>query len=368
MICPITRTVFRAFGKKRKEKLKMKKFYLAVFVLAVFFAANTYAAQYTMKIASSNPADPLAMPASAACAIFQAKVAEYTNGRVEVKIFPDGQLGDQLSGLQQVKTGEIQGNEIAMGIMANLYPEIAFTDLPYIIPDMKVAQDLYKRDNPFMKTILQDMEKKTGVGILFFAPQAYRNLSTTKKQVKSVKDLKDLKIRTMQVKMHIDMFNAAGAQAVPVPWLEVYTSLQTGVVDGQENPIATINAMHFYEVQKYITLTRHVHLVGAVTYNVKWLKSLPADLQVAIMKAAAESSVGSEALAVIYDVSNAESMQKRGVVIYEPTPAEIQGFKQAMQPAAFKWYTNKIKNGDKILNDLQKEIQRLQDSYKNLIY
>lgn len=326
------------------------------------------AADHVMKIASGNPADPMALPASASLAIFEDKVEEYTNGAVDVQIFPDGQLGDQLSGLQQVRSGELQASELAMGVMGNLYPAITFTDLPYIMPDMAVAQRFYSRDNPFMKEMLADMEEEVGVGILFFTPQAYRQLSTAETQVKSVDDLEGVKMRTMQVRPHIEMFNAAGAQATPVPWLEVYTSLQTGVVDGQENPLATIRAMNFQEVQDYITLTKHVHLVGAVTYNVEWFDGLEPELQTAIMKAGEEASVGAMALAPLKDIQDAEWLQEQGVEIYTPTAEELDGFRQALQPAAFDWFESNVDNGAEILSDVQAEIQRIQDSFGELVY
>ena len=137
---------------------------LAVFALGIA-PSPAGQAKYVMKIATGTPADPMSLPASAALAIFEAKAELYTNGAVDVQIFPDGQLGDQLSGLQQVRSGELQGSELAMGVMANLFPKITFTDLPYVMPDMKVAQELYRRDNPFMKPILEELQTETGVGI-----------------------------------------------------------------------------------------------------------------------------------------------------------------------------------------------------------
>ena len=341
---------------------------LAVAATCVSPVSQSVAADYVMKIATGTPADPMAMPASAALAIFEDKAELYTGGRVDVQIFPDGQLGDQLSGLQQVKSGEIQGSELAMGVMANLFPKITFTDLPYVMPDMKVAQELYRRDNPFMKKILKELQDKTGVGILFFSPQAYRHLTNSKRPVKALEDMKGLKVRTMQVKPHILMFNAAGAQATPVPWLEVYTSLQTGVVDGQENPLATIRASNFHEVQKYITLTQHVHLVGAVTFNVEWFKSLPEDVQYALMKAGDEARVGSEALAPLYDIVNAKWLREKGIEIDQPTSDEIAKFKAVMQPPAFDWFKKNVDGGAALLDDLQKEIERIQAGYKELVY
>ncbi|MDR1519058.1 MAG: TRAP transporter substrate-binding protein [Planctomycetota bacterium] len=349
-------------------RVNSRWFLCALLISGAVFAGPAGAAQYIMKIASGNPANPMALPASSGLAIFEAKAELYTNGAVDVQVFPDGQLGDQLSGLQQVKSGELQGDELAMGVMANLFPKITFTDLPYVMPDMKVAQDLYRRDNPFLKPILKELEDKTGVGILFFMPQAYRHVTNSKRLVKNTADIKGLKIRTMQVRPHILMFNAAGAQATPIPWLEVYTSLQTGVVDGQENPLATIRSSNYQEVQKYITLTGHVHLVGAVVYNVEWFKKLPRDIQYAVMKAADEARVGPEAIAPLYDIIDAKTLTDAGMQIYQPTPAELKEFKDAMQPPAFQWFKENVEGGARVLEDLDKEIKRIQDSYNNLIY
>jgi C4-dicarboxylate-binding protein DctP len=321
-----------------------------------------------MKIATGTPANPMTMPAAASLGIFESKAELYTNGAVDVQVFPDGQLGDQLSGLQQVKSGELQGSELAMGVMANLFPKITFTDLPYVMPDMKVAQDLYRRDNPFMKGILKELQDKTGVGILFFSPQAYRHVTNSKRLVKKMADMKGLKIRTMQVRPHILMFNATGAQATPIPWMELYASLQTGVADGQENPFATIRAQNYQEVQKYITLTGHVHLVGAVVYNVEWFNALPKDIQLGIMKAADEAKVGSEALAPLYDVIDAKFLAEKGMEIYQPTPDELDEFKRTMQPPAFDWFRTNVEGGAQVLENLQKEIDRIQNSYNELIY
>lgn len=331
-------------------------------------AMPVHAADFTMKIASGTPADPLALPASASLAIFEAKAEEYTGGRLDVQVFPDGQLGDQLSGLQQVKSGELQGSELAMGVLGNLFPKITFTDLPYVMPDMAVAQVLYRRDNPFMKGILQEMEDETGVGVLFFSPQAYRQLTTRGTQVKTVQDLEGVKVRTMQVKPHIDMFNATGASATPIPWLEVYTSLQTGVVDGQENPLATIRSSNFNEVQDYVTLTSHVHLVGAVTYNVEWFDGLPEDIQLAILKAGQEASVGAEALAPLYDIINSKWLAENGVEIYQPTLEEIAEYKAVMQPPAFAWFEKNIDGGADVLAELDTEISRIQNGFTALKY
>ena len=336
--------------------------------VAACLAGTAPAAQYVMKIATGTPANPMALPASAALAIFEAKAELYTNGAVDVQVFSDGQLGDQLSGLQQVKSGELQGSELAMGVMANLYPKITFTDLPYVMPDMKVAQELYKRDNPFIKPILKDLQEKTGVGILFFSPQAYRHVTNSKRLVKTVEDMKALKIRTMQVRPHILMFNATGAQATPIPWLEVYASLQTGVVDGQENPLATIRASNYQEVQKYITLTGHVHLVGAVVYNVEWMNGLPKEIQYGLMKAADEARVGSEAIAPLYDIIDAKFLTEKGMQIYQPTPEQMAEFKKVMQPPAFDWFKQNVEGGADVLDGLQKEIDRIQKGYEELVY
>jgi len=287
-----------------------------------------------------------------------------------VKLFPNGQLGDQLSMLQQVKTGELEMAGIAGAPLASaLYPPFSIFSLPYLVKDHKIAEDLLVMDNPFVKYIVSDLKEKTGVSILTIAPQGFRNLTNNVRPIKSPEDLKGLKIRTMQVTPHIKMINSAGANAVPVPWLELYSALETGVVDGQENPLALIKSMHYDEVQDYLTISKHVLLSGIRVYNVEWFESLPKDLQVAIIKAAEHARSSDFGLNNIMDALLLEEFdQSSKINVYIPTSEEINMFKEAMQPAAFNWFFEEVEEGEELIEMLNAEIDKIEERYINLIY
>ena len=101
---------------------------------------------------------------------------------------------------------------------------------------------------------------------------------------------------------------------------------------------------------------------------VEWFNKLPRDLQVAVMKAADEASVGAEAIAPLYDIIDSETLTKKGMQIYAPTANQLAEFKRIMQPPAFRWYKKKVRHGDQILRDLQAEIRRIQNGFEDLIY
>ena len=145
----------------------------------------------------------------------------------------------------------------------------------------------------------------------------------------------------MEVPAHIAMVNATGALATPVPWLELYTSLQTGLVDGQENPLASIQSASLQEVQSHITFSGHVLNVGAVVYNAEWFNGLPEDVQLAILKAGKEAAAASEAFATVGDIVNRSAVEDSGVTFYTPTAEELESFRSTMQPAAFQWFVEK---------------------------
>jgi tripartite ATP-independent transporter DctP family solute receptor len=353
-----------------KKMTKRIYLYLAlVLVVGMAISISCLASEprYVIKLASGNSGNPMAMPASAGVNIFAQKVEEYSDGQAVVKVFPDGQLGDQVSCLQQVKSGQIQIVELAADLLSNIYPPMGFVSLPYLLPNLQVAGDILKRDNPFVKGLLSKMAAKSGVSVLTFYPQSCRQITNNKRLVKTVDDLKGLKIRTMQVKPHIAMFNATGAQAVPIPWLETYTSLQTGVVDGEENPLSTIKQSNFQEVQRYMTLTNHVLLIGGLAYNVKWFNSLPTNIRLALVRAGDESSVGVHALAILYDRLIYDEFVKKGIKLYTPTAKEIAGFKKVMQPAAFKWYYDNVPDGKQLLKQLDIEVKIAEKNYNKLL-
>jgi C4-dicarboxylate-binding protein DctP len=325
--------------------------------------------KYIIRAAHMDPPDPMGQVNAAFFAVFKDKIEELTGGEVEVDLFPSGQLGNDAQMYKEVKAGNIEMSGAGAGSLGSaLYPPISIFELPFLFPDNKIAIDVLTLDNPFVKELVEGFKKETGLGILAVIPQSFRNLTNNVRPIKTPDDLKGLKIRTQQIPAHMKMVEATGAHSVPIAYTELYTSLQTGVVDGQENPLSNIVAMHFYEVQKYLTLSKHALNCSVPIYNVKWFESLPEDIQIKIMKAAEAARVSSSGLSHVSDVVNLEKVKEAGLEVCVPGPEELTEFKKIMQPDALELFKDQVKGGAELLSKLEKEIEKAEQRYKNLIY
>jgi len=355
---------------RRFNKLSVLLIVSILFVL-ICGSTNIFAegAKYTIRVATMDSPYPAGGPYAAFWIVFKDKVEAFTGGEVEVKIFFSGQLGDDLHSYREVRAGNLEMSSAGAGSLGSaIYAPISIFELPYLFPDNKIAIDVLKLDNSFVKELVEGLKKESGMGILCITPQSFRHLTNNVRPIKKVGDLKGLKIRTMQVPAHMKMIEAAGAQVVPIAFTELYTSLQTGVIDGQENPLANIVSKHFDEVQKYLTLSQHVINCVVPIYNDKWFKSLPNDIQIKILKAAEVARVTSSGLSHLSDVVDLEKLKESGMEVYVPSPEEIVEFKKVMQPDALELYKSQVKGGDELLSKLEKEIEKAEQRYKNLVY
>jgi TRAP-type C4-dicarboxylate transport system substrate-binding protein len=203
-----------------------------------------------------------------------------------------------------------------------------------------------------------DMVKKNGVRILAAVPAGYRHLTNNRKLVKTPADLKGLKIRTMNAPAHTKAWQAAGANPTPMSFAEVYNGLQTGVIDGQENPIPVILGNSLLEVQKYLTLTRHVISVSLLVMNEKSYQRLSPMQQLHVDRASE--------LYYWSQITNGEmhtNLQIQRIKdnklceLYNPTAAEIEEFRKVMQPAARQFIETRIED-QRFLDLLFEEIKK----------
>lgn len=227
--------------------------------VALGLALSPAAAQKVIKLSHLNPADPIQSHSGAMTSVFKSLVEAGTNGSVTVELFPDGQLGKDNEVIQMTNDGVIQSNISSAGGVAQHYPLVGVFDVPFAFPNISVAHQVIDLDNAFGRKFADDLEAKTGLKVLglldsggFFA------LSNSKRPITSVEDMKDLRIRTMTLPTHEAIISSLGGKPTPLPWPEVYTALQTGVADGQMNPIPIIAFAKFDEVQGYLSLTNHI--------------------------------------------------------------------------------------------------------------
>lgn len=221
--------------------------------------------------------------------VFLLKVAdlvkERTNGAVEFQIFPSGQLGSQREMTEGVQLGTIQATVSPAAFLGGFNPTVSILDIPFLLPAN--ADDAQKlRDGAFGAALLDSFSAKGVVGVALW-PNGLKNF-TSNKPLDDLDAFSGQKFRVMDSKILIEQFVALGASAIALPFGELYTSLQTGVVDGQENPLDTIQRMKFHEVQQYLVVSEHGAMEDVVLFNPAWWNSLPEEHQKTIKDAFAE--------------------------------------------------------------------------------
>lgn len=209
-------------------------------------------------------------------------VADKTNGAVEFQLFPQAQLGGQREMTEGVQLGSIEATVSPAAFLGGFNATVSILDIPFLLPaDEDAAQSL--RDGPFGQALLKSFDSK-GVEAIALWPNGRKNF-TSNKSLDDVAAFAGQKFRVMDSKILIEQFDALGASAIALPFGELYTSLQTGVVDGQENPLDTIQRMKFYEVQKHLVLSEHGAMEDVVLFNPGWWASIGADNQAIIIDA-----------------------------------------------------------------------------------
>lgn len=278
--------------------------------------------------------------------VFKNMVESLTNGKVAVELFPAMSLADAKTSMEMVKSGSIEMSTTT-GTAASIYPAIQVINLPYVFKSDEIAWHVFD-NSKFWKDLSDDFEKKNGVKILAMGQNGTRHFTNSKRPIRTPADMKGLKFRVMQSPIYVTMVQALGASATPLAHAEIYTSCQTGVVDGQENPVWNIAANKWYEVQKYITLDGHVWSENMVMINSRFFNRLPPAYQRAIRIAAfhgQNADRASEALAT--RVLDFDTL-KANMEVYAPSPAELEEFKKAAMPT-YDWLRKQI--GDKVVDD-----------------
>jgi len=328
-----------------------------LFSLATLTLSNVTSAkeEYVIKYGHAALADPLAQSSPAYALVFKTQLEKLSGGRIRVDVYPNGQLGNLRSLVQQVRKGTIQMADISSGIMASLYyPQLEILDMPYVFSSRVTARMVLDTENPFTKKLVEDCAEKTGIRILSLPPFGFRHMTNNVREIRKPDDLKGLKMRTMEVVPHRKLMELYGAAPLPIPWLELYTSLQTKVVDGEEQTLQNIVMGKLYQVQKYLSLTQHVMGVGGYLCNEKFYQSLPDELKRALIEAEKIARLTYEGYGELLDTLALERLKSHGMQIYVPTPQELKIFKDRAFPEIRKWMEKKY--GKKLVTEFLEAI------------
>ncbi len=308
---------------------------LAATVLTLAIALSPAAAEKVIKLSHLNPTDPLNNNSGAITAVFKALVEAGSNGTLKVQLFPDGQLGKDAEVIQQVKDGVIQSCVSSAGGVAQHYPLVGVFDVPFAFPNIAVVHEVMDLNNPFGQKFAADVQNKTGlkvIGLLdsggFFA------ITNSKRPIATVGDMDGLRIRTMTLPTHEAIISSLGGRPTPLPWPEVYTALQTGVADGQMNPIPIIAFARFDEVQQYLTLTNHIITPYVWFMNAEFYDSLTDDERYVVDYAARAAVDAGRGISRIIEASDRGLPRLAAKMeINSLPPAELIEFAKASQPA-----------------------------------
>jgi len=221
-----------------------------------------------------------------AAKVFVDEVAKRSGGKMKVRAIGAAALGPD-NQMQQALIGGAQ--EMMVGSTATLVgisKEMALWDTPFLFNNVKEADAVL--DGPVGQKVIDKLSEKGLVGLVYWE-NGFRNLTNSKRPVTRMEDLGGVKLRVMQNNVYLDSFKALGANAVPLPFSELFSALETNTVDGQENPFNTVLSSKFYEVQKYLSITNHVYSPWIVTVSKKWWDQLSKDEQKVLRDAAVAS-------------------------------------------------------------------------------
>ena len=309
----------------------------------------------TIRLAHDNKPDPYDNPAHACAAVFANLISSETNGEITVEMYPNNQIGSATEQVQMVRDGVIEATIASTGSLAPYYPRIDVLNLPFAFADIAATYEVF--DGAFGQALKADMEGVLGDVVVLGFPDTggFFAVTNSQKEIADLDDFAGIRLRTMTLPSHQVIMNALGAEAYPLAWGEVYSALQTGVIDGQMNPVPIISFSNFSEVQRYMTLTNHLFSPYTLLLSRPFWEGLTEQQQEIVRRATQSCVVASRGLARIIEASERgiSGLQKT-MQITALTPEQREEMREVTQPA-FKNY---------IQDELGQEAVNLLDLFK----
>jgi tripartite ATP-independent transporter DctP family solute receptor len=276
-----------------------------------------------------------------------------TDGRITVNVFPNSQLGDDVQMLEMLQTGTLDMTYPSSSATTGYVEELAAFDLPFLLPSREAAVAVMRSD---VAQGMLDAFEGTGLKALTFSENGYRQLSNSARPVASPNDVaglgvRGLSVRTMENPVHLAIWEALGANPTPMAFGELFSAMEQGVVDGQENPWSTILSSNFNEVQNYGTETRHVYTPFIMMLSERTWDRMAPEYQELVLEAARQSAVYQIQLSAEYDDWSRDQLIERGMKITSLSDEQLAAFQDAVQPVYEEWAP---RIGEDLIADIQK--------------
>ncbi|OKL42300.1 DctP family TRAP transporter solute-binding subunit [Pseudovibrio exalbescens] len=309
-----------------------------------------------MRIGHDAPPDAKGNVTHAYAAVLGSAVEAATNGDITVEIYPNNQLGNSEERLQQVRDGVIQGSVASVGSLTPVYPDLDILNLPFAFDNMAAVYKVYEGE--FGKKLARSIEEKLGdVIVLGIAdPGGFFALTNSKKPIQTLEDFKGLRIRTMTVPAHQRLIQALGAEAYPLAWSEVYTGLQTGVIDGQMNPVPTVYRTKLFEVQSNTSLIKHLYNPLFFLVNKQFFEGLTPEQQDILRAASMEAVVATRGLGRISEAQDTVQLMER-MEVNTPAREEVERMREIAIAEMDKYFEETLSdNGKELLKEFKAAI------------
>jgi tripartite ATP-independent transporter DctP family solute receptor len=275
-------------------------------------------------------------PQAAAVRKFGELLNKQSGGKITVRLYPSGQLGNDVS-----MTSALQGGTLDMTVpdtstLVSHVKDFGVINLPFVIGNEKEADALL--DGPFGQKILAKLPERGLIGLGFWE-NGFRHVTNSRRPIQKVDDFSGLKLRVIPNPLFVETFKALGVNAIPMPFPEVFSAMETRTVDGQENPVATILASKFYEVQPHLVLSNHIYSAWVLLMSKKTWDSLSADEQKMVAAAANEAKLFERKTIRDFSANAVAELKKNGMKVTELPPAEVNALRNKVQPVVARFST-----------------------------
>jgi tripartite ATP-independent transporter DctP family solute receptor len=312
--------------------------------VATAFASGSAGAQEKLVLKASD-VHPAGYPTVQAVEDMGKKLSEASKGRLSVAMYPSMQLGGEKEAIEQAQVGAIALARVSVGALGPVVDQLNVFNLPYVFRNTAHMEKVI--DGPIGQELLDDVTN-SGKGLigLCWMDAGARNFYDTKKPIKDIADLKGLKIRVMGNPMFVDMANSMGANGVPLGYDQVFSSLQTGVIDGAENNPPSFVFDNHFQVAKFYTIDEHLIVPEMVVMSKKIYDSMSKDDQALVVKYAKEAQQEERKLWDVYQQKAMDKAKAAGIVITQVSAADKKAFQDAVKPVWDKYgpkYADMIK-------------------------
>jgi tripartite ATP-independent transporter DctP family solute receptor len=333
----------------------MKRVFIKTVIATVAMAAMGIASAQvkTIKFANQNNAGH---PIVQGMEKFKEIVEKNSGGKIKVNLFPGGTLGSDQANVSAIQGGSLEMASMNSGIFASQVKDFGVFDFPFMFASTKEADAVV--DGPFGKKMHAKLEEKGLVGLAYYE-LGFRHMSNGKRPINKVSDIEGLKLRVIPNPINVDWVKALGANPTPLPWPEVYAALEQGAVDGQENPVATINSAKLYEVQKHLVLTGHQYNPQSVVISKKFWDTLSAAEKKVVADAATESAKFQRETARNLEASLLANLKKNGMQVTQLPESEMSILRDKMRPVTAKYG---VVVGQDLVKELQGEIEKVRSA------